>query len=339
MKRCARAVLLWSLAFYAVAVLVLNGIMDRWCPAAFELIYRMKWAALCRLAEEKTDRPLVVMLGSSRTEDAFKAGRLDGQPGPDGRPIAAYNFGVPASGPIHGHLYFRQMLAHGIRPRLLLVEFLPPLFNDAHSRYISEENWTFPEWVSASQLLRMAPCYVRPVRKSQIWLESRLAPWCVYRAFLRNWLDSHWDSSIKLSPPVSTHDPWGFCHPEALTPADRVARSAGAREYVSSLKHFHLGTGPARAMRDLLELCRREQIPIVLVITPESTTFQSWYTPECRATMRAMLEELRTTFGVEVIDATDWNKDDEFLDGHHLEERGAERFTTRLLVEVRRILQ
>jgi hypothetical protein len=339
MKRCARGVFLWSLGFYVVAVMVLNAIMERWCPAAFEQVYRMKWDRLCQMQEETPDRPLVVMLGSSRTDDAFQAGRLEEVPGPDGRPIAAYNFGVPAAGPIHEYLYLRQMLDRGIRPRLLLVEFLPPLFNDAHSRLISEENWTYPEWVTASQLAQMAHYYVRPVRKGKIWLESRVAPWCVYRAFLRNWLYSLWDPSIQLSPPIQTHDSWGFRYPEDLTPEVRAARSAGACDYILTLRHFRLGKGPARAMRDVLELCRQEQIPVVLVITPESTTFRSWYSAQCLASTDKLLADLRAAYGVEVIDARQWVRDQDFIDGHHVAAPGADRFSIELRNRVAPLLR
>ena len=198
--------------------------MDRWCPAPFERVYRMKWERLGQWAAEKPDRPLLVMMGSSRADHALQAGRLDGLKGSDGRPWSAFNFGVPAAGPIHEYLYLRQMLARGIRPRLLLVEFVSPLFNNAHSRQISEENWTYPEWVSATQLLQMAPYYVRPVRKGTLWLESRLVPWCVYRAFVRDWIYGQRAFSLDLALPKNPYNRWGYCPPAPLTSAERAAR-------------------------------------------------------------------------------------------------------------------
>src|SRR5262245_66023361 len=101
MKHCARGVLLWSLSFYALAALALNLVMDRWCPNLAESLYRTKWEGLCRLTTEASGQQLVVMLGSSRADGNFQAGRLDGLPGPDGQPLAAYNFGIPKAGPIH----------------------------------------------------------------------------------------------------------------------------------------------------------------------------------------------------------------------------------------------
>ena len=43
----------------------------------------------------------------------------------------------------------------------------------------------------------------------------------------------------------------------------------------------------------MLDRCRREGIPAVLVRMPESTNFRSWYRPEGLAEIRRLFEELR----------------------------------------------
>jgi hypothetical protein len=338
MKQCAREVLLWSLGFYVLVVIVLNVIMDRWCPAPFENLYRVKWNQLREMAAD-ADRPLVVMLGSSRTDGAFLAGHLDGRPGPDGRPLRAYNFGVPAAGPMHEYQYLRDMLDEGIRPSLLVVEFLPPLFNEPHNHLISEENWAAPDWMSLHQFRRLHPYFVRPGRKASEWVEARLAPWYVHRFSLNAWLVEQLHPPSDRQPVPYPHDRWGSRCPEPITPQVRAARMLVARDYVPSLKHFRLGQGPTQAMRDLLTCCQREDIPVVLVLTPESAEFRSWYSPKCQETMRDLLAELRDTYGVEVIDATKWLEDDDFMDGHHLQDCGARKFTARLIPEIQRRLR
>jgi hypothetical protein len=339
MKGCARGVLLWSLGFYVLAALAMNVFMDRWCPVSWEALYRLKWARLREVAAEAADRPLVVALGSSRLDGAFQAGRLDGQPGPDGRPRAAYNFGIPAAGPMHEYEYLRDMLDKGIRPRLLIVEFLPPMLVQPHSHLISEEQWIKPEWMSVHQFRRLAPYLARPGRKASEWLLARLAPWYIHRSSLTNWLTEQLHPELAEEPVPYPHDPWGCRCPQTLTPQQRAFRMAVAREYSLSLSHFRLGEGPARAMRDLLACCRREDIPVVLILTPESSEFRSWYSPACRTATRQLLDELRTEYGVEVIDATCWLDDDDFFDGHHHDVSGATKFTTRLLAEVQRMVK
>ncbi len=284
---------MWSVLLYGLAALSFDVLMDRWCPALFEKVYRIKREGLGRLVQEEPDRPLLVMLGSSRTQVGFQAGRLDGMTGPNGRPLAAYNFGVPAAGPIHEYLYLREMLDRGIRPSLLLVEFLPPFFNDAHSRYISEENWTQPAWGSAEQLLRMMPYLARPGRIAGNWLKTRLSPWYAYRYELNGWL------LVQLGPPSDyrpvnlAHDRWGCRCPEKLTLRERIERTLLARDFIPALERFQPGAGPIRAMRDLLECCRREGIPVALVLTPESSRFRGWYSSRCQQATRELLGELR----------------------------------------------
>jgi len=90
-------------------------------------------------------------------------------------------------------------------------------------------------------------------------------------------------------------------------------------------------------MRDVLALCRREQIPVVLVLTPEGSLFRGWYSPLAREGPRRLLEELRAAYGVPVIDGTEWLPDEDFTDGHHVNPDGAAAFTGRLLAELRRL--
>jgi hypothetical protein len=280
------------------------------------------------------------MLGSSRADGNFQAGRLDGLPGPDGQPLAAYNFGIPKAGPIHEYLHLREMLDQGIRPRLLLVEFLPPLFNDSHTRLAFEENWTEPEWVTGRQFVRMAPYFIHPVRKGGVWLETRLAPWYVFRPFLSLVPLSPWGACGESAPDPYPRDRWGCRCPEPLTPEQRSHRWEVTRQYIPSLERFKLGAKPVQAMRDLLACCLREHIPAALVLAPESREFRSWYTPQCQASLRDFLAELQSDYGVEVLDASAWLEDeDDFMDGHHLNDSGATKFTTRLLAEVQRILR
>src|SRR5919204_4680850 len=126
MRQGGRAVLLWALVFYAAAQLAMRCFMDAQLPPPWVQTWHEKWQQLRQLVAREPDRPLLVMLGSSRTDRALQAGGLNGLPGPDGKPFLAYNLGLPGAGPLRVGLTPREMLDAGIRPRLLLVEFLPP---------------------------------------------------------------------------------------------------------------------------------------------------------------------------------------------------------------------
>jgi hypothetical protein len=338
MKWRARSVLLWTLGSYVLAMLSANIILYLWCPGPFERLYRTKWDQLRQLARE-SDRPLIVMLGSSRTDGAFRAGRLNGVPGPDGRLLAAYNFGIPAAGPLHEYQYVRDMVEEGIRPRLLLIEILPALFSQPHSHLISEEDWPVGDWMTFHQFTRMYPYFERPGHKAHEWLAARLGPWYVRRISLHSWLPIMLYGEENLKPVPYPHDCWGCRCPEELTPRQKFDCVLAARDYIPSLNHFRLGEGPVRAIHDLLTLCRDANIPVALVLTPESTEVHSWYRPECRQAMSHLLAQLRTAYGVEIIDATHWLDDGDFMDGHHLDNSGAAKFTARMSDEVQRLLR
>jgi hypothetical protein len=335
LRQSGRAVVLWALAFYALAQPALLAFLDWWHPSLYENSVREKWGQLRELTAAAPDRPLLVMVGSSRTEAALQAGRLDGLPGPGGRPWRAYNFGVPTVGPMREALYLREMLDAGTRPRLLLLEFLPPLFGRPHPDITCEENWTHAEWLSLTQLRRLRPYFAAPDRKRDEWLLGRLAPAHAFRVELQSWLNN---GNEDIWPVCHPHDRWGWRLPEERPPKLLATmRQTAWNMYFATLCRFRMGKGGSRAMRDVLALCRREQIPVVLVLTPEGSLFRGWYSPAAREGPRRLLEELREAYRVPVIDATEWLPDSAFTDGHHVTAEGATAFTDRLLEELQRL--
>ena len=303
MKHGARDVLLWSLAIYALAALALNVLMYWWCPDLSASVHRVKWPQLRQTAAEASDRPLILTLGSSRMDAAFQAGRLDGVPGPDGRRLAAYNFSIPGAGPLHEFQYLRDMLDEGIRPDLLVIEVLPPLFSAPHHHLISEEEWGVADWMSLHQFRLMRPYFAGPGRKLGGWIAARLAPAFTYRRALQALMELPMLPPEDRRPVPYVHDRWGCRCPNHLTPKQRTSCVVMARDYVPSLNRFRLGDGPRRALRDLLKCCNREHIKVVLVLMPESTEFRGWYRPECLTAMDQMLAQMRAEWGVPTIDA------------------------------------
>jgi hypothetical protein len=335
LRQSGRAVVFWALGLYALAQPALLAVMNWWHPTLYETSVRGRWQQLRKLQAGAPDRPLLVMVGSSRTEAAFQAGRFSEQPGPGGRPWLAYNFGVPTAGPMCEALYLQEMLDAGIRPRLLLVEFLPPLLGELQGDLTSEENWTHGRWLSARQLCRLWPYLAVPGRKGHDWLMGRLAAAHAFRLELQSCLAGPED---QVWPTRRPHDRWGWRLPGPSTPEHTAKVQRAAWEmYPEALRCFRLGKGECRAMRDVVALCRREHIPVVLVLTPEGRLFRGWYSPAARDGPRCLLKNLRAAYGVPVIDGTEWLPDADFEDGHHVNPEGATAFTGRLLAELRRL--
>jgi hypothetical protein len=119
-----------------------------------------------------------------------------------------------------------------------------------------------------------------------------------------------------------------------LSPEERGRRTAAARMACERLTQFEIPAGGDRATRDLIELCRREGIGLVLLLTPEGEAYRSWYPPYARPLLDGYCATLLRETGVTVIDARDWLAEEDFVDSHHADRRGAVAFSRRLGTDV-----
>jgi hypothetical protein len=334
----SRAVLGWALVAFAAAQLLLAVAVERLRPAWRDRPYGMKLARLRQRLAQHPGRPLALMLGSSRTYYGLRAEALDGLPGPDGRPLVGFNFGLAAAGPLRQSACLRSLLDEGIRPDLLLIEVLPPLLNEPGRDRLCEENWIFVPGLSATDVGRLTPYVSRPYGFGQRWLRSRLVGCQTHRRRILADCASGW-----LPPDTASlarmHDGGWVSAPQGtVSDEERWRETATVREqYASAFTDFRIGDGPARALRDLLGLCRRERISVALVLMPEGSAFRGWYPPKMEAALADFLDELRESHGVTVIDARHWVADVGFWDSHHLLPEGAAAFSRRLADEVRRL--
>jgi hypothetical protein len=332
------AVLLWAVCLYALAQAALFSASGRWTSIG-PLTESRKWPRLRGLAAAQPGPPLGVMFGSSRVCWAFQAGRLDGLHDTDGRPLQFYNFGIPATGPIHALLYLRDMLAEGIRPKLVLVEYLPALLSEPHGTWASEEYFASMPWTSWRDLTRLNPYFSRHShQKLKEWLVARVAAWYTFRTQINDEARRVLLGEIIKPPPQI--DARGACIlNEPPTAESRQSDTAySLKLYGPPLEHYRVGHGPSRALREFLELCRGQGIRVVMVIMPESSAFRRLYTPKTREIAGDLLNGLVRHYGLDVIDANDWLPDEDFEDGHHVVASGAEHFSVRLRGELQRVL-
>jgi hypothetical protein len=339
LQRCGRAVALWSLAFYVVVQAAVMAASYRLImPPLPGRVWNRKRQLLHELTAQAPDQPLLLMIGSSRTEMGFNSWNMTDLKSPEGKPLVAFNCGVPQIGPLREKMYLRELLDAGIRPRVLLVEFLPPLLNDPRRHLNSEEGWISPAWLSPWELGQVWPYLKHPNHYAYTWVGSRVAPAYMFRADIRLTLVTKLDPAGGL-PPLPDRDRLGYYLPDWR--ARNKKNSAPC--YVDMpwqicLASLRVSPGPAQAMRDLVAMCRRERIPLALVVMPEANYFRQYYRPEGLADANRLLAELRDTWDVPVIDANRWIADEEFMDGHHLFLKGANQFTNRLRQEVSRLL-
>jgi hypothetical protein len=299
-----------------------------WRPDLSDPEYGGKLARLKeRLAEGPAGRPLVLALGSSRAAMGIRPDAL----GTDSGPLF-FNFALVGSGPVMELCCLRRLLADGIRPHAVLVECWPPFWHE-EGCYAEEKRLT-PYRIGWDDLQLLCAYSPESSELRRAWWQARLLPACFSRLLLLNrfapaWV--HW--SNRMDDHWSGLDDWGWLRCPHSNPdaAAYHARVEQARQYyVPVFQQYHLSEVADRAMRDLLQLCRREAIAVTLYLMPEGSAFRSWYPPAVQTATDSYLQQLRREYGVGLIDGRAWAEDGELLDGFHLLPDGAARFTTRL---------
>jgi hypothetical protein len=181
-------------------------------------------------------------------------------------------------------------------------------------------------------VVALRPYYNEVERLLNRWTRARFLPCSRHQAEFRSRLALDVSGAGPLEPEQTRGmDGHGWQpHFAEVTPEQRQFFTAYARrQYADALTDFRLATRPARALTDLLALCRRERIPAALVLMPEASTFRSLYPPAMEACVATLLAGLQRDWNVPVIDARTWVEDDGFWDAHHVLPVGAAAFTER----------
>ncbi|MBX9583353.1 MAG: DUF1574 domain-containing protein [Gemmataceae bacterium] len=282
---------------------------------------------LRRLRAAYPGRPLVVAVGSSRTQMGLSPADMGFPDGP-GSPLV-YNFGQAGAGPLRMHLTLLRLLDAGVKPDYLLVEFFPAaLAADGPAEAQLADH--LPR-LGYADLGRLAPYAADPAALRRAWAANRVAPWLTYRrSLLSHWRPRWLSPGQQLDYQWTMLDPFGYTAYPLETVSDVYRDFVGLRaarwQYGSTLQDYHVGAMSDRLVRDLVARCRAEGIPVAFYPMPESPEFQSWYSPDARSAVA----EYVPTLGGPVFDAADGFAEEDFADGHHLLRAGAARFSRRL---------
>jgi hypothetical protein len=276
----------------------------------------------------------VVMLGTSRALYDFRPGAVEktwGQPAD--RPVAAFNFGVSGGGPLTELLIWRRLQQDGVRPDLLLVEVMPVLLcSQTHFDDFGSDHWptTRLRWRDLALVKHYAGTRRPGLRHD--WLTAFALPCYSQRCSLTSLVAP--DLLVKGYGPDDQRnvDEFGGLTPlKAPTPEERRRFTQMTREgYSGFLNGFRLGGPGCEALRELMASCRKEGVPVALVLMPEGPAFRSWYSPETLRDVQEWVTQLGRENAAPVIDAREWMAEDDFRESNHLLPGGASRFTDRL---------
>jgi hypothetical protein len=334
-RRRARTTLLGAVVVLIVAQGMLAMAVERWLPVLADSKYSFRYERLQRRLEPLAERPLtVVMLGSSRTLYGFDAqgvqARLAAQL--PAMPLV-HNFGVPGAGPINHRLHLERLLADGIHLDLVLVEIAPPLMFSG-TGIAPEQELISPTRLRRHELAVLDQYQFSTQAARAEWWQRWVIPCYYYRFGLISAL------SPSLLPSAATRDYWRSLDEACWLPlppsgaADAPeARQREADELLRvnrAVFHVPMCAASCRALRDTVELCRRENIRVALVWMPEAACFRDLYPPEAKNAIRHLLQQMEETQGVPLIDASAWITDDQFSNPHYLLTTGAATLAERL---------
>ena len=297
--------------------LTLGAVVDCLTPCRDPEV-ESKLGRLCALRAEEPDRPLVVVLGSSRTAYGLDATSLSR----DAHALV-FNFGIMGSAPLMHLVNLRRLLDRGVRPDLLYVEVMPPLVADQELPL--EEKLLEVSRLSFSEVLALRRYSHDRLRLWRHWCTARVLP-CAHRIGLHGWLTGDLPAAV---PSFLDRHGWR-ARTDAIDEEDRrQGLGVARRQYAVPCAAPGVASGSRRALEDLLALCRREGIAVRLLLMPEGKRFRDLYTPAARGALTELLTRLRERWGVAVVDARDWVEDAGFWDTHHMLPTGARRFTAR----------
>jgi hypothetical protein len=314
---------------FIIADLAMAIALETGMPEWRDPEYGHRLASIRQLRRESPCRPIVLVIGSSRAQNAICPASMNLPDTPTSPRV--FNFGQTASPPLKELLTLRRLLREDVKPAAVIVEIMPAMLTvDGPAE---DQLKTQVARLGFADLELMAPYCENEAALRCAWLAARAFPWHAQRhSLVSHWfpkwlpwerrIDFQWDSVD-----ADGFQPLGEVSPEEREKAVKHAR----KEYEGAFAGFATRTVPrtasVRAMRDLVATCRAEKIPVAFLIPPMSPAFRASFVPGVYSSGEAYLFALARQLDVVVFPAPHDMTEDEFRDGHHLLKFGAERYS------------
>jgi len=331
----AKTALLCSVLAFLAGQAVLAYIVSQTHPELRDPEYGYRLLQLRRLTAGAPQRPLCLILGSSRTLSGIYPPALPPWPADAGPEPRVFNFSQFCAGPVRELQTLRRLLAAGHRPDWLLLEVWPPYWpqrgywvDELHMmqtdfrpvdlpvvlRYFTDHRQSALTKLAAETLLPitglrsnlLALCACSLLSPDQRGREKQFASWRdIDPSGWRPWLERGTEEEFRV----------------------RIAHLQGEKQY---LEHFVISDTTDRSLREILEECRRHHIKTALILMPEHSQLRNWYTLAVHEQVNSYLDRLRCEYQIHVFDTRTWMSDDQFYDLTHMIPSAAVPFTQRL---------
>jgi hypothetical protein len=328
-RRAARTAVLWAAFVLLVAHLGMALAVETVAPHVRDPEYGYRQYRVLALQKAHPDRPLVLVMGTSRVQNGIDPSVMGFADEP-GSPVV-FNGGLSGTFPIHLWLNYHRYRDAGVRPAALLVELFPPLVSvpGPPDALFTE---TAPR-LSYADLRRLEPYLADPALLRRRWALDRANSWHALRPVVVAHLGRGWQLPQSMDRHRLAVDTYGFTRfPYDVVPDEYRAEKRGAMErgYAPAVRTLSVSDLTDRAYRNLVADCRAEGIPVAFFLTPESPVFRSWYSPESRAAVEAFCRMLREELSCPVFEAPQDFAETDFADGHHMLPPAARRYSRAL---------
>ncbi len=326
-RSSARAGTLCGIAFAVAAMLGMSGALETVKPEWRDPQFGHRLIRLRQQQSRGPDRPLVLALGTSRTQNAIDPSAM-GFPDEPRSPLV-FNFGQSGSSPLKVLLTLLRLLDEGIRPGAVIVEVLPVwLAADGPAERIFQDK---EARLSAGDLRRLAPYCTERAALERKWLAARLAPWSTQRVVLMShWMPRWLKWGERIDPQWDGMEADGFVpYPDQFASSEfrAIATAHARREHAGTFAGHAFGKSSMRALRDLIERCRDEQIPVLFVEPPVSPMFRGWFRPGVWEFGEERLRAFAGELGVDLVSPYSGLEESDYIDGHHMLRCGAEKYS------------
>ncbi len=324
----ARTALIAGISFFVAAQLLFDVIADGRHPGLFDAEFGFRFALLRSRLAETPDRPLLLLMGSSRTVMSFRPEILPELRTATGAQVLPFNYSHLAAGPVLTLMEYTRLRRAGVRPNWIVLEVMPPCLSNRIDNSTTGS-------MTALELPLLHKYVEWPKLYGRFFL-TRLIPWYRHRNEIVHRVAPAWitpgnplETELIRLGPLGGDDGWALSREE--TPELIQRATASAKEgYYPPMQEFRIKETATQAYREFLALCRKDGVQVVLLLTPESTEFRRWYAADGPRQIDDWCAKMRRQEGVAIVDARNWLDDGDFLDGHHVLKRGADAFTKRL---------
>lgn len=293
--------------------LALLRIFGEVVPGCRDVDFWTRHGLLKNAMKEKKTQTFRVLMGSSRVGCGV-------QPRDMGLSDVTFNFAMNAGNAVQDYFRGRWLLDTGLRPRVFVLEAwsvgycLEPNPKHWNTFFSLQERQLYSQWSQDPNLAVRPSDYLRQLPQ-EIDLPLRF--------FLPNWMPENYRRRDNFDALGWTPNPRN-----RPTPKERSATLLKSLElHAEGLSDFRPHQVYVRALRQHIELCQTQRVPVVLLVTPNSPAYRNHLSSTHQEKAHEFWQSLSKEYQIPIIDSGKWGTEDDFYDGFHVYDKAIEKYS------------